>query len=214
MSDLPQPANPDDERRARLRASDADRELVHRLLAAAMANGNLSPTEYEERSSQAVVARTFGELDELTDDLPVTQLGVPLPDQVPAASGTRVVDTAALPPVTSSWAFMSGAEVGGPSVVADTLDAVAVMGGVEIDLREVTFTAPVLHLRCYAIMGGIDIQVPADVTLEINGMGIMGGFARKAAGPGAAHAPRISISGLALMGGVEVKRAEPRSVEG
>ena len=38
-----------DDRRARLRAADADRELVHEILSAAMAHGSLSPVEYEER---------------------------------------------------------------------------------------------------------------------------------------------------------------------
>ena len=39
-----------------------------------MSSGHLSPPEYEERAAKAVAAKTFGELDELTDDLPVTQL--------------------------------------------------------------------------------------------------------------------------------------------
>ena len=58
-----------DDRRARLRAADADRELVHEILSAAMAHGSLSPVEYEERAGKAVLAKTFGDLDALTDEV-------------------------------------------------------------------------------------------------------------------------------------------------
>lgn len=58
-----------DDRRARLRAADADRELVHEILSAAMAHGSLSPVEYEERAGKAVLAKTFGDLDALTDTI-------------------------------------------------------------------------------------------------------------------------------------------------
>ncbi|GAC70410.1 hypothetical protein GS4_34_00960 [Gordonia soli NBRC 108243] len=174
-----------------------------------MANGNLSPVEYEERAGKAVVAKTFGELDDLTDDLPVAQLGVGAP-----ASDTHTRPAATpsgRPPVRNAIAIMSGSEVGGNAAVAEDLNAVAIMGGVEIDLREVEFTSPTLTIRATAIMGGVEITVPPDVTVEIGGSAIMGGFNRRAAGRGAPGAPIVSITGFALMGGVEVKRKPRKS---
>ena len=109
-------------------------------------------------------------------------------------------------------AIMSGSELSGTAVVADQLTATAIMGGVELDLREVEFTAPVLTVQCVAIMGGVEIKMPDGVTVEIGGLGIMGGFSgrsRKASRPGA---PVVRVTGLALMGGVDVKyvpREEP-----
>ena len=201
--DLPAP----DDRRARLRAADTDRELVHHILSAAMAGGSLSPAEYEERAGKAAAAKTFGELDELTDDLPVGQLGVPMPfvgetvvSRVSGASGRR--------PVQHRLALMSGAEVNGNAVVGDSLSATAIMGGVEIDLREVEWTSPVLTIRCTAIMGGIDITVPPDVTVEVGGWAVMGGFGGRSAGSGVPGAPTVRVVGFALMGGVEVKRKD------
>ena len=44
-----------------------------------MERGSLTLGEYEERAGKAVAAKTFGDLDALTDDLPVGQLGVPMP---------------------------------------------------------------------------------------------------------------------------------------
>jgi hypothetical protein len=53
-----------------LRAADADRTAVADLLGEHMAAGRLTVVEYEERLARAYAARTFGELAELTTDLP------------------------------------------------------------------------------------------------------------------------------------------------
>ena len=53
-----------------LRAGDTDREAVAAALGTHMAAGRLTLAEYDERLSQAYAARTFGELAELTADLP------------------------------------------------------------------------------------------------------------------------------------------------
>jgi hypothetical protein len=57
-------------RRATLRASDADRELVADRLRHATAEGRLSADELEERLEAGFAARTYGELDAVVDDLP------------------------------------------------------------------------------------------------------------------------------------------------
>ncbi|MAU82472.1 DUF1707 domain-containing protein [Gordonia sp. Z-3] len=204
------PPTPDDAR-ARLRAADADRELVHRILSAAMERGSLTLGEYEERAGKAVAAKTFGDLDALTDDLPVGQLGVPMPF-VGATTVTHIHSSADRRPVQHKFALMSGTELRGHATVGDGLTATAVMGGIDIDLREVEFTAPMLTIRCTALMGGIDITVPPDVGVDVDGWAVMGGFGGRAAGPGTPGAPTVRVVGLALMGAVEVKRKdrEPR----
>lgn len=101
---------------------------------------------------------------------------------------------------------MAASEVKGNAVVDDSLTATAIMGGVEIDLRAAEFTSGQLTIRCFALMGGIDIVVPDDVTVEISGMAVMGGFSKRADGQGAPGAPSIRVVGFALMGGVDVKR--------
>ncbi|MEP9393963.1 DUF1707 domain-containing protein [Gordonia sp. VNQ95] len=196
-----------DDRAARMRAADADRELVHEILSAAMEQGSLSPEEYSDRAGKALTAKTFGDLDALTDDLPVTQLGVRLP-AAGAPYPSRVTPHSGREPVRSRLAIMSGSELKGQAAVAEHLSATAIMGGVEIDLRQVEFTEPHLTIQCVAIMGGVDITVPPDVTVEIDGSAVMGGFGGKAAGPGAPGAPAVRVTGFALMGGVEVKRRE------
>lgn len=53
-----------------LRAADADRAAVATVLGQHMAEGRLTVDEYDERLARAYAARTYGELDELTTDLP------------------------------------------------------------------------------------------------------------------------------------------------
>ena len=56
--------------RTGLRASDADRERAVELLRGHAAVGRLTVEELDERCSLALQAKTFGELDALTADLP------------------------------------------------------------------------------------------------------------------------------------------------
>jgi len=67
-----------------LRAADADRAAVAAVLGQHMAAGRLTLEEYDERLARAYAARTYGELDQLTTDLPAA---VPAPR--PAAPTQR-----------------------------------------------------------------------------------------------------------------------------
>ncbi|GAB3264352.1 DUF1707 SHOCT-like domain-containing protein [Nocardioides dilutus] len=61
--------DPRDPAVASLRASDADREVIHGVLAEAFADGRLDRAEYDERSSSVLAARTLGELPPVVADL-------------------------------------------------------------------------------------------------------------------------------------------------
>jgi hypothetical protein len=69
----------DQQRRASLRASDADRERVAEALRQHHVDGRLDADELTQRLDRAYDAKTFGELDAVTTDLP--------PVQVPARPG-------------------------------------------------------------------------------------------------------------------------------
>jgi uncharacterized protein DUF1707 len=53
-----------------LRAADSDRAAVAAALGEHMSAGRLTLAEYDDRVAQAYAAKTFGELAELTADLP------------------------------------------------------------------------------------------------------------------------------------------------
>ena len=62
-----------------LRAADADRAAVADVLGAHMSAGRLSVAEFDERLTRAYAAKTYGELDELTTDLPPLAASTPAP---------------------------------------------------------------------------------------------------------------------------------------
>jgi hypothetical protein len=198
VSEPPVPADP-----RTLRAADSDRDRVAELLRQAAAEGRITFDELDERISLAYAAKTFADLDAITSDLPGTAVSAPVPVsrrvQAPdPASGTR------LPKF--SVAIMSGMKRAGPWVVPPTYTAVAIMGGVELDLRYATFAAPEVTIQAFCLMGGVSITVPEDVAVDVSGVGFMGGFDHQASGPGVPGAPRVRIVGFALMGGVDVRR--------
>ncbi len=79
-----------------IRASDADRDVVVDALREAYTEGRLTQDEFDERMSAAYVSRTWGQLRELTVDLPVQPvLGADVPGrQLPAPVA---------PPAYPSW---------------------------------------------------------------------------------------------------------------
>jgi Domain of unknown function (DUF1707) len=62
-----------------LRAADADRAAVADVLGVHMSAGRLTVAEFDERLSRAYAAKTYGELDELTADLPPLEKKAPVP---------------------------------------------------------------------------------------------------------------------------------------
>ena len=212
--DAEQPFDP-----TKLRASDDDRAAVAQVLQAAMEEGRLTPTELQERLDTLYRSKTLRELEPLTWDLPghrdlVPQVPV-IRTPVPPVSGPAVGSVAAGSAMdrvggtaTSSVAIgiMSGATRAGNWVVPAQFSAVAIMGGIDIDLTKARFAEPQVTISAVAIMGGIDIVVPDDVTVIVNGIGFMGSFEDNARVQGTPGGPVVRINGLALMGGVDVHR--------
>jgi hypothetical protein len=195
MSELSGPAD-----RSVMRVSDADREQAAEVLREAAGQGRISMDELDERLERAYGAKTYADLAAITHDLPQTGrvLGV--------VSGTAAGRIGGTPRNKFSVAILSGARRTGSWVLPPQYVAVAIMGGVELDLRESRFSEPEVTLQAYALMGGIQITVPEDIEVDVSGIALMGGFDHNASGPGVPGAPRLKIIGFALMGGVEVRR--------
>ncbi|SHN88036.1 protein of unknown function [Geodermatophilus obscurus] len=66
-----------------LRAADADRAAVATQLGEQMSAGRLTVAEYDERLTRAYAARTYGELEALTADLPRPAARPPAPAPTP-----------------------------------------------------------------------------------------------------------------------------------
>ena len=88
--------------------------------------------------------------------------------------------------------------------------ALSVMGGIEIDLSEAAVIERPATLDVTGVMGGVQLTVPADWSVSVDALVLMGGSSdeRKA---GQQREPSIEephdlvVTGLVLLGGIEVK---------
>lgn len=196
-------AEPPADRTPAVRASDAEREAAAARLRDASGEGRLSFEEFTTRLDAAYDATTRGELERLTADLPapddryraVAPAGGP-PARTPL--GARVV--------RSSVAVMSGVDRTGPWRLEGETTAVAVMGGVDLDLRQAQIVGDRVTITAVAIMGGIDIYVPEGVEVEVSGFSLMGGRSVKLADvPRVPGTPIIHVRAWTLMGGIDIR---------
>ncbi|MEZ4265528.1 MAG: DUF1707 domain-containing protein [Myxococcota bacterium] len=170
---------------------EPEREGTLSRLHGALERDEITLAQFDERVELAMTASNRAELAVLTRDLTVPgRKSLP----VPAATSRA-----------SIFAFLGGADRRGAWSVPGQLRVAAAMGGVELDFRRAELTAAVTEIRCFALMGGIDILVPPDLRVECHGTGIMGGFS-STGNPGAGvDGPTLRVTGVALMGGVTVR---------
>ena len=191
-----------------MRVSDSDRERAADVLREAAGHGRITMDELVERLELAYAARTYADLAALTRDLPGPAQA---PGAVQPAMTGRIGGT---PRSKFSVAILSGARRMGRWVVPPNYVGVAVMGGIELDLREAQFSEPEVTIHAYTLMGGIDITVPEDIDVDVSGIAFMGGFDHNASGPGVPGAPRVRVIGFAFLGGVDVQRKPSKPVQG
>jgi uncharacterized protein DUF1707 len=190
--------------------SPASRERVVQDLAEHFAQDRLTLPEYERRVELAYRADSADALRDLTKDLaPQPPVRVSAPAPLTAAGDASPQAWTAKK--RTFFALMSGVIRKGKWHVPASSKAIAIMGGVSLDLREATLTAPVTDIYIFAFMGGVEVIVPPDVRLESDGFAIMGGFEDQLKEPASRdpNAPLIRIHGVAFMGGVEARVAEP-----
>jgi hypothetical protein len=186
------------EQHPELRVSDADREATVVRLREAGGEGRLTLEELAERVEAADAARTRGELDALTADLPESPGRATAPLDVPGKERRWIV------------AIMGGETRKGRWRPARRTNAVAVMGGIDIDLREAEL-ADGAEILAVPVMGAVSIVVPEGVSVEMSGFALMGGNS----GPDdrvlpLPNSPVVRVRAFSLMGGVVVERKKAR----
>jgi hypothetical protein len=230
----PAPGVPDEPERAPavpppMRASDADREQVAEVVREAVSDGRLTMVEGDERLRDAYAAVYRRDLEPVTADLrPVEPAASPA--RRPVGHLDRPSSTTSVAVLTGvtkrgDWtpghthrvvAFWGGAELSFRDARLDeaglSIGAIAIMGGVTIDLRGVPAGVEVT-IQAVAIMGGVDVTVDPGTTVVEDGVGFMGAFEDGSGAPTSTDGTRVRVSGLALMGGVSVNR-KPLEIEG
>ena len=120
-----------------------------------------------------------------------------------AGSSTAMVPVVSGAPMV---AVLSGHNRRGSVHLAQTTPALAVMGGIELDLREATISGPVTVIRGFAVMAGIHIRVPPGIRIETQCLPILGGCDVKLRGrPARQDAPVIRLELALVMAGVDIK---------
>jgi predicted membrane protein len=82
-------------------------------------------------------------------------------------------------------------------------EVTAIMGGCQLDLRHASMQGEAV-LNVFAMCGGIEIKVPEDWTVSLQGIPLLGGFSGKTV-PASDASKRLIVRGCAIMGGVEVR---------
>lgn len=200
----------DDKRDQRaLRASDADRDRIAELLRTAAADGRLSLTELEDRIDLLYAAKTYGDLEPVVHDLPGEV--VPMsPEPVVLRTGAtahrpgRVGGTAG---ALETKVVFGGASRRGEWVVPTHYRVKAIFGEVELDLRDARLESREVTITVKAVFGGVDIVVPEDIRVVVDGSAVFGGFDdSKITNQPGSGAPVVHIGGKAVFGGVSVER--------
>jgi len=187
-----------------LRVSDQDRDTILNVLGEHAAAGRLTLDELEDRAARALAAKTRGDLDTLTRDLP----GAPGAPQAVAPQTTA----SRRAPIRWMVAIMGGSQRRGRFRLASSVNVVDFMGGDEIDLRDAEMEGSETTLNIVSVMGGAQVYLPHTVDVEIGGISIMGGNQERGVisrpRPGA---PLIRIRAYNLMGGLTIWRLPPEA---
>jgi len=103
------------------------------------------------------------------------------------------------------FAFMAGLHRKNSSPDFRGGSATAVMGGIEIDLRDAKIAGEEAVLDLFAFWGGIDVFVPGDWLVDNRVTPVLGGVEDQRKTVGTDPTKRLVLKGSAIMGGVEIQ---------
>jgi hypothetical protein len=177
------------------------------------ANDALSVEEFERRLDRAHKAREMEDLRAILSDLPSGDLPV-LRQESASAPAHRWQGSIPASRVRERGflvAALGGVEKSGRWVPARKTFGVAVMGGLVLDFREALLPPGVTEVWLFTVMGGAEIIVPPGLSVESDGVAILGGFEQQenvSLNPDP-NVPLLRLRGAALLGGVEVSIRYP-----
>ncbi len=200
----------------------AARSEAMAALEAHFQESRLVPAEFERRARAVALADHPDALGPLLADLPGLERSAPVPVvvphgapaevPVPAAAPTALAPRGAKRPRWMVGAF-GGIERKGGWRPQPAMRCLGFFGGVELDFTQADLPAGEIHVHAVAIFGGVELRVPHDVPVIVEGVGLFGGFAQSGVkalpAPDGAPPTVIRVTGVACFGGVDVKVVDP-----
>lgn len=83
--------------------------------------------------------------------------------------------------------------------------ATAILGGIDLDLRDAKLDSNEITIEVNAILGGVDIIISPDWRVDVSGIPIFGGWSNKTRSNIDQNAPLLKIKCFAMFGGIEIK---------
>ncbi|MEI9941525.1 MAG: DUF1707 domain-containing protein [Pseudomonadota bacterium] len=187
-------------KRAALRAGRA--QAIERLTNG-FTRDELGLEEFEERLNRAYAADAVADLEALVSDLSAETVAIVFDAEVAPTGNSRLVP---ISPAPRALAILGSVERRG-QLAARVSGALAVLGSVVIDLRDVRMPPGVSTLQVSTVLGSIEIIVPPNLAVESAGASILGSF------EGIQRVPRdpdpdlpvLRVQGRAVLGSIEVR---------
>ena len=172
-----------------LRVSDRERDRTVGRLKDAVAEGLIDIDEFGERTSQALAARTRGDLDAVTSDLPAGSDAEPGTDDIVELKGS-----------------MSSLERRGDWRVPPKLVLRWRMGSVKLDFTEARIAHRVVEIELDVNTGSVEIRLPEGASASLDGVvARLGSVEDHRRDAPAAGRPHFVLKGQITRGSVEVR---------
>ena len=127
---------------------------------------------------------------------------------IPARGGAPVVvDADRVRPYGFLISILGGTNRAGRWIPARKSFAFGVLGGISLDFREALLGSGITDVNLLAVLGGVEIIVPPEMAVEVDGMAVLGGFEYDTDTPLRSNPdlPTLRVRGLAVLGGVNVE---------
>jgi len=183
-----------------LRASDEESERTIDALRDAAGAGRLTFEELAERIENAAGARTRGELEQLTRDLPATGAA---DDR--GGTGVEAIPAGALAVLTQQSSVFGDVRRSGAWLVPARSSWQSCFGDIVLDLREARVGAAEVVIGAGSVFGDIDVLVPEGIAVELRGRSIFGSVRQQAGDVAPAGAPRVIVTGWTVFGDIHVR---------
>jgi hypothetical protein len=136
----------------------------------------------------------------------------------PSAPPARIVPPVVIPAELvperrGAVAFLSNINRDGDWILPRLFRVVSFLGNMELDLTSVRIGPGESHIEIRCIWGNVEITVPPDIRVEVDGHAVVGSFEVSRSAPSTLlpEAPLLCVTGSAVMGNVTINVVDPNA---